>query len=77
MAYQDLPSRDAFRQTRSGTLDHTGVGINRHDSGSTGLQQFLCDHTGTTATVGHHGAYQALAQVAHEVLVNLMRHLDV
>jgi hypothetical protein len=77
MAYQGFPSRDAFRQTCSGTLNHTGVGINRYHSRSPGLQQFLCDHTGATATVGHYGAYQALAKVAQEVLVNLMRYLDV
>ena len=77
LAYQDLPSRDAFRQACSDTLNHTGIGINRHDPGSTGPQQFLRDHTGATATVGHHGAYQALAEVAQEVLVNLMRYLDV
>src|SRR5882672_8257419 len=51
MADQDLPSRDAFRQTYSGTLNHAGVDINRHDPGGTGLQQFLRDDTGATATV--------------------------
>jgi hypothetical protein len=77
MAYQDLPSRDAFRETGSGTLDHTGVGINRHHHRSTGPQQFLCDHPRAAATVSHYSAYQALSKVAQEVLVNLVRHPDV
>ena len=37
MAHEDFAGRDALRQTRFSTLDHTGVGVNRHDSGGTGL----------------------------------------
>src|SRR2546427_1062951 len=77
MTHEDFAGRNAFRQTRFHTLDHAGIGVNRHDPRGPSMQQFLRDDTGAAATVSHDSAYHALSEVIQEGLIDLMGYVDV